>query len=320
MTAFLVFNARSLPFTEQVQAEEQIPIFLRVLQKLDRYKITGLRMRAELNPHNLELTEGYRLQQWMASSNSQAQYRELIALYKNVLVRQPVIDLEDDTELRNNLDAGLSGEKTGDDIFRAAVHYQAHLLSFASLSLWEQAHIPIWIQRLEEEQPETSQLDNFSTLDTLLFHEPRLKATIEQAIRTGRDVWEQRRLLCPHLELISKMSDLKHWSHPLHILEKGREALAVLNIFVEEWQAGQHVDYRHAHLIEKGLDISGESESVYSNRRLRALREHYLPSSGTKVYCEYHIKNFANGYRMYFYPEPNERKIYVVYFGPHLQT
>jgi hypothetical protein len=77
------------------------------------------------------------------------------------------------------------------------------------------------------------------------------------------------------------------------------------------------MNYSHQNLRNKGLDVSGESETVRNNPEMRSKREFYLPNAEKKFF-ENHIK--LNGIRIHFYPNTNNKKIYIGYIGKHLPT
>ncbi len=92
-----------------------------------------------------------------------------------------------------------------------------------------------------------------------------------------------------------------------------------LNYFAEKWQSGNYSFYSSENLRESGMPyrVSSESSSVRDNPTLRKLREFYLPS-GIRCFFEEHVK-LSNGFRIHFYPNDDNKKIYVGYIGPHLK-
>lgn len=67
-----------------------------------------------------------------------------------------------------------------------------------------------------------------------------------------------------------------------------------------------------------GIDISDESDSVKTNKDLRALRHFFINQDIGWQYCYYHIK--IGDTRMYIYPDISNRRIYIPYIGRHLPT
>lgn len=316
----LIFNDAALPFARQTEAQNAIPEFLRLLHRLRRYLIQLIRLSSQIDTswYRLKLADGYYFQDWFEAAQKSGHYRDLIRSFKSFELAQPILPSEERDQILNQLDVGLQGHK-GQDQYRACLYYDAVLLSFPSQPLWKNPFLAAWVQYLEQEHPETIQLKNLSTLDTLSVHQALLESRRDQMLQNSQALWKQRERLYPSLHLIAKMSDLKSWPHGTPLLNQGREALEKLNRFAEAWQAGQYPDYQHRYLRELGLEVSGESESIANDPGKRRQREFYLPD-GQKVYCENHIKNFSHTFRMHFYPDTNQKQIYVVYFGPHLKT
>lgn len=70
---------------------------------------------------------------------------------------------------------------------------------------------------------------------------------------------------------------------------------------------------------EMGIDISGESESVHNNKKLRDLRYFFISPEIGWQYCYNHIK-IGGDIRIYIHQDVREQKIYVPYVGEHLST
>ena len=129
-------------------------------------------------------------------------------------------------------------------------------------------------------------------------------------------------LLFPHLILLSNQigTALQNWSARPDILNKVKQSLTILEEFCEKWQESLYHEYRHDFLTELGLEsmVSGESEPVRNNPKFRRDRTFHL-DDGRKVVFEYHIK-LPNGYRLYYFPDTDQRIIHVAYLGPHKST
>lgn len=99
---------------------------------------------------------------------------------------------------------------------------------------------------------------------------------------------------------------------------KARDSLNIFELFCSKWKNGEYAEYRHEYLRELGLaaEISGESASVNIDSRKRKERMFWL-DDGREVYCENHVK-LPDGYRLHFYPDTLEKRIYVSYLGPHM--
>lgn len=139
-------------------------------------------------------------------------------------------------------------------------------------------------------------------------------------IGSGREIFENRANFFPNLVFCGIADQqLNNWSARKTILTQVKESLTALNTFCERWMSGIFDVYSHEALREVGLNhrVSGESETVMNNLRLRGQREFWLPE-GRKEIFENHVK-LSNGYRLHFYPDNNLKHIYVGYVGPHLR-
>jgi hypothetical protein len=139
-------------------------------------------------------------------------------------------------------------------------------------------------------------------------------------IESGKDLLSDFSQLFPGLRLCDKAeSQLACWSASQNLLQQVTESLAALNRFSEKWANDEFAVYSHENLNNSGLSrqVSGESETVRNNKKLRKQREFFLPT-GIKVFFENHVK-LTKGYRIHFYPCNQEKIIYIGYIGPHLK-
>ncbi len=67
-----------------------------------------------------------------------------------------------------------------------------------------------------------------------------------------------------------------------------------------------------------GVAASDESDTTKRNPKLKELRKFSIPNIGS-VYCFLHIK-VSNTYRIHFYPDVVNKKVYIAYIGKHLKT
>lgn len=214
----------------------------------------------------------------------------------------------------------MTGETTGKSVLLASYHLNIFLASFTALEAWLNNYIEVWVLALPALEERNVRLLNLSTCDSLVVHYEELKRRRNDLINTAKDIWIKRTELFPHITLLSNQMGqmLQGWSARSDILAKARNALYVLDLFCEKWQAGQYVEYRHEFLNCLGLaaEVSGESTSVSENQKKRKERMFWLEDA-QHVYCENHVK-LPSGYRMHFYVDSEHKRIYVAYLGPHL--
>jgi hypothetical protein len=325
MTWALVFNHESLPFDDIDQAKEGIEKFIRISSLCRKdFAISLLLLGDEIGRSlfDVEFANDFFGHQWYTWANRQPQLKEDCQRFRSLQTRQPMLLPEHENNVSLNIEVGLTGKDIGSEALQAAYYYQLFLISFGHTSLWCQNSIDVWVLDLSscENNTETAQVSNLNSIESFNRQHARLGALRDERLGSGRALWGNRTLFFPNLVLLNEVgSQLRQWPHNTSILNKAREAMGVLNQFVESWQNGQYNDYQHDHLRLCGLaaEVSGESESVNSNPKKRAKREFYLPTTGIKVNFQNHIK-LPGFCRLHFYPCPNTKIIYIGYIGQHL--
>jgi hypothetical protein len=139
-------------------------------------------------------------------------------------------------------------------------------------------------------------------------------------VKSGKEILEKQEQFFPNLTFCGTApQQLNTWSANKTILEQVKESLSSLNTFCEKWASGIYQGYRHEFLRDVGLNhkVSGESETVMNDQRLKGQREFWLPE-GRKEVFENHVK-LSNGHRLHFFPENQTKHIYVGHIGPHLK-
>lgn len=221
----------------------------------------------------------------------------------------------------STVEVGLLGDTSGKPVLLAAFYLETFLASFTALSAWLNSHIQVWVLDIEATTCHRNEtLLNLSDSASLEAHGDQLKQRRNALLSSAKDIWLQRADLFPHLTLLSNQigTSLKGWSARQDVLIKARDALNVLELFTEKWLAGKYVEYRHQYLRDLGLaaEVSGESDSVNNDPKKQKERMFWL-DDGRQVYCENHVK-LPDGYRLHFYADSEEKRIYVAYLGTHL--
>ncbi|PVZ70418.1 hypothetical protein [Pelagibaculum spongiae] len=325
MSQNLVFNHHSLPYQHAAQAKEDIAEFLKIAIRCRTFGYDAILLDEEIDQswYGLELAKDYFLRDWFVQANQDPQQKDLVRAFRSIATRQPLFDA-DELKQSTELDAGLAGEDQSSIALLASFYFEAFLLSFPSQKKWTKPELAIWIKKLDEESGEIEQasaeLKNIFSIASLSNHELNLKTIRDQKLQTANDILQRRQSLFPCIEFLDSFSsDLRRGGFRADILDKSKDALLVLNQFCDDWKEEKFSEYRHEYLRDSGLnmEVSGESSTVADDPKLRSQREYRLPS-GTKVYCENHIKLPA-GFRMHFYPDTTNKKIYIAYLGPHLK-
>jgi len=323
MSNGIVLNHHSLPFESKVDADRGLLVFFNVLKACRKsgLKILLIDEDQDKSLMGIELADGYFVRDWYASSNKSIGLVDHCRFLKSLETRQPLFETVDLVHAVDNFEVGLSGEHSGKSILLAAFYFDTFLASFTALTIWTDPHINVWVLELgaiPETRNET--VLNLSDGVSLEFHGLTLMQRRNALLDSAKEIWLQRMELFPHLQLLPNQigAILQNWSARQDILLNARDALNVLEKFGEKWKEGEYSRYRHQFLNDLGLaaDVSGESERVNNNRRKRRERTFWL-EDGRQIYCENHVK-LPSGYRMHFYPDVEQKRIYVAYLGPHL--
>ncbi|MEW6712019.1 MAG: hypothetical protein AB1403_19505 [Candidatus Riflebacteria bacterium] len=322
MSLALVFNHHSLPFSSRQAAVDNLPGFMKICLKANNhgYSTVLVDENIDSNWHRIELSSGFFFQDWF--QQNRAEKVDLIRAFRSITTRQPFFDKPD---IDNNVELfEVFFEESNDySALRAAAWHEAPLASFPSNPPWLQAKLNVCINTLDEDsqvvssQTELVNLYSHNNLEND-FNELIQKRNAE--IASGKDLLANFSDYFPGLRLCEKAgSQLACWSASQNLWHQVKESLAALNRFSEKWANNEFLDYSHENLKSSGLskEVSGESEKVRNDTRLRKEREFFL-STGIKAFFENHIK-LSKGYRIHFYPCNEEKIIYIGYIGPHLK-
>lgn len=323
MTSGLVFNHHSLPFTAAIDADKTIPDFLRICIKSQNMGFATI-LVDETVDHDwfrLELAEGYFWQDWY-KKNQQGKNRDIIRAFRSLATRQPFFsteDIENGVDLFEvSLDSDLSFSA-----LRAAAWHEAPLTSLPTRSPWLSSPLQVTVDTLNEEGDLLSnRLDilNFYSLENFERAAAEIREQRNSLTKTGKELLVNQEQIYPLLTLCGTAPQQLHkWSASKTILEQVKESLSSLNRFCEKWADGTYESYRHEFLKGVGLNhkVSGESETVMNDQRLKREREFWLPE-GRKEIFENHVK-LSNGYRVHFFPDNQTKHIFVGHIGPHLK-
>lgn len=323
MSDGIVLNHHSLPFTCKEDADNGLINFFSVLKVC---RNAGLKVLLIDENHDkslmgLELAKGYFVRNWFSSAKQIAELTDHCRFLKSIETKQPLFQSVDIESVGDTIEVGLLGEDAGKPVLLAAFYFKTFLASFTALPNWVNARIDVWIFELDATPQEREErILNLGTGDSLAAHSEELTLRRNSLLDNAKNIWLQRASLLPNLTLLPNQigTALQSWSARTDILLKSRDALNILEQFCVKWNACEYVEYRHEYLRDLGLaaEVSGESTSVNNDARKKNERMFWL-DDGRHVYCENHVK-LPDGYRMHFYPDPEGKRIYVAYLGPHL--
>lgn len=323
MSYGIVLNHHSLPFASKEDADKGLLAFFTVLKfcRTAGLKILLVDEDQDKSLMGLELANGYFVRNWFASASKIAELTDWCRFLKSLETKQPLFEAVDIESVGNTLEIGLPGESSGKPVLLAAFYFETFLASFTALAAWVNSHIKVWVFELDAAPEQRDEaLLNLSDSASLNVHGDELKQRRNALLSSAKDIWLQRADLFPHLTLLPNQigTSLQGWSARQDVLLKARDALNVLESFSDKWLAGEYVEYRHEYLRDLGLaaEVSGESDSVANDPKKKKGRMFWL-DDGRQVYCENHIK-LPDGYRLHFYADAANKRVYVAYLGPHL--
>ena len=322
MTSCIVFNHHSLPFDAIEDAEECVPNFLKLCLMAGNIGFSTIIIDEHIDSNwfRLELVPNYFWQDWY-KKNKTDKNRDVIRSFLSIATRQPLFSIDD---LREGVDLfEVSFEDKQFSALRAAAWNEAPLVSLPTHPPWIDSPLLVKVTELDDAGELSAR--QFSILNFFSLHsfENERKNLLNQRnslISSGRVLLANQATLFPNLVFCGNtVQQLNSWSASKTILNQVKESLTSLNTFCEKWVSGTYVNYSHEALRKVGLNhrVSGESETVINNQRLRSQREFWLPE-GRKEIFESHVK-LSNGYRLHFYPDNNLKHIYIGHIGPHLR-
>lgn len=326
MTACLVFNHHCLPFDSPQRADEAVPDFLKLCIKAQNIGLGTILVDESIDKDwfRLELANRYFWQDWhnKVQSGDDLATRDQIRAFRSIATRQPFFSMDDIENLSDLFEVRFN-EDSSFEALRAAAWYDSPLVGFPTRSPWMASPIHVSVTQLDQEteiRQSTLELINFFSLGIFEQHLPEFLEKRNDLLRSGRTIFDEKETLFPGLIFCGKTpQQLCNWSAGHIILHQVKEILTVLNHFCEVWGNDSFPAYHHDALKVLGLNhaVSGESSTVLNKPRLRAEREFWLPC-GRKEVFQNHAK-LNNGFRLHFFPEPDSKKIYVGYIGPHLR-
>ncbi|HBC3490008.1 TPA: hypothetical protein KDY92_002055 [Vibrio alginolyticus] len=323
MSNGIVLNHHSLPFASKEDADNGLLAFFNVLKvcRTAGLKILLVDEGQDKSLMGLELSKGYYVRNWFASASKVAELTDWCRFLKSLETKQPLFETVDIESVGDTVEVGLPEEGSGKPVLLAAFYFETFLASFTALAAWANSHIKVWVLDLDATPEQRDEaLLNLSDSASLGVHGDELKQRRNALLSSAKDIWLQRADLFPHLTLLPNQigTSLQGWSARQDVLLKARDALNVLESFSDKWLAGEYVEYRHEYLRDLGLaaEVSGESDSVANDPKKKKERMFWL-DDGRQVYCENHIK-LPDGYRLHFYADAANKRVYVAYLGPHL--
>jgi hypothetical protein len=185
-------------------------------------------------------------------------------------------------------------------------------LSFVGYDVFGQAFVQLEFTGLKTEVQETARVNviHVATPDHVLGHRPWIEDRLQRTVATGEELWRRRLELFPQLDFCAsteRQMRALFGTEPF-FCEIVRH-LHVLSRTVLEWESGE---------FDPPLRWSHESTVTLDNPTFRAARKFTCQDSVQRVFS--HSKMGHGGKRVYFFPDPTKRRIWIGHVGDHLAT
>ena len=319
MIEYFVLNAASIPFPTQEMADEELPKFFKLLQDAFKESIQGILVSGELEHKWFEImvAPDIPFHSWLKGKDEAYRRRLKSFVSKS---QYPIIKPEDNGLLYRFEYSNfyLADAQETDARSPGAAFLLGQLsLSWTSHDRWcvnpiRLIHIEL---RGEVETEEEVSVENCFDWDGWTGFKERIQQERTDSLRQSGELWAERETRYPHLEFCgAAVKQVKNLRVNQTVFRQFTDVLDKLNRYCE----GDHNFSMNSIRDETGFVISDESDTVKQVRQLRRGREHRV--GDIKVFFGWHIKSFSAAIRLHFYPQTEEKKIYIGYFGKHLPT
>lgn len=254
-----------------------------------------------------ELISGYTIHDWLHDSGVSQKEK---AFFRTIINRKQLIKGTDFPGSELIVDVG--GEKSAAVGCLAAYESESYVVSMNTSALWQAEEIIGTYVTLEQEDKQVS-VENCCYEEQLPLLSDREKARMRLQVSSGRELWEKRGLLYPHLcfcDCVQEQLDEARVSLHIQIIMK---RLQILEDYFSHFDGKFHKN-------DVGYGCRGESETVENSDDLRKLRVFRTPF-GKEEFFGWHI-SFAGNFpgRIHFIPDTEHRLGIVGYIGKHLPT
>jgi len=315
---YLILNEESLPFASQTECDNNLPAFLSVVAAAFDSRFEAVRVSDAFDPgwYQIRLTDNYYLRNWLEKQDKTYQSRVKSLIDKTSCPQIPEHDYAALEQFELS-DFFLSGTENRMPSLGAAIILNKIAVSFQSASCWEFAEIKLVQRRLRKNGELTDRHCLAKNCSTVEHWEQHFRGIAEQRknnCRKGQVFWANREAEFPNL-IFCKQSkrNFSNLSVSDALFNRLWENLTLLNNHIEA--SGSDAELREL----SNLDFSDESDSVKTNRKLSRYRMFTLPD-GSRKFFGLHIKNFPASFRLHFFPDYQNKRVYIGYFGKHLPT
>lgn len=262
-----------------------------------------------------EWIPGYKIYDWLKDPNTPQREK---AFFRMMINRKQIIQKEDFLGSEFVVKVG-NGEKREAIGCLAAYEHESYVVSMGTADIWRKEEIIGIYGTLVESEESVQVEENERCIENYVwegqFHllEKRQQDKTRQMVSSGKELWEKRGKLYPHLCFCdcvqAQMEGARLSLHVRTIMKR----LQVLEDYFKGFDGNFDKD-------KMGYDCRWESESVEKNSRLRGMRVFKTPY-GKMEFFGWHI-SFSGNFpgRIHFIPDAEHKVGIVGYIGKHLPT
>ncbi len=192
---------------------------------------------------------------------------------------------------------------------------EALALSLRSEKLWEQSHLELQVNRLEDDGGLSTKSEivvHASSTAHVLEHDQWIKDRLRTGVHDGNDLWNRKDTLFPSLSFCEnagkQMQRLPTGDPMLRPLVR---RLFELENYCNGWKSGPFVPES---LPSKASPKSQSTLQQFSKDRT------FLCPDGHKRVFSWHVRLTPGAWRIHFFPAPETKNIIIGYIGFHLPT
>ena len=299
-------------------AFELLENFVKASVRANQAGIAELRLfeNSLKNLYQLDIHAEYSIDSWLKDStigsDLQDKFREIVTSFP--LITEHEVhqnDFYQRSEFYKTLD-GYTYQVFG---LGAALIYDSIAISFATHAEWKQTAVEVAHYYIKEDGTDVNEkawVRNFSDVDSFESHLPWWHALQQSSLKRSLELWERREEFFPNLIFCRELEKQLQRVGVSKMLSQIIDRLRTLDQYVSNWKEG-NFNYEDVN-SKTNLKISPESDTTL--QKFSSSRKFTIPGLGKKVF-DLHIK--TGDLRFHFYPDNEEKKVYIGYIGKHLR-
>lgn len=313
---YLILNESSLPFININDLNKYLPVFFKVLSKAFETGMSTIRLDTLGSGwFEIPVTDEMVLREWL-----KYQGKDIQRFVKSLIDKTRTPFVPEDEQLISERwilsDFYLEGEQDCKVPALGACFYLKQLsVSVNSNAKWNKEVLKIRGHELtvDGDVPLSGEVSNCTAIGHWEYHSKLIENSRKQRLRQGNELWENREKVFPNIVFCGKTEAvLTNFSYSDILYRQMYDVITKLNAYCVEREYFSLPDIREF----TGLDMVDESDTTKNMPKLKRRRSFMV--NGKSEFFGLHVRNFSNKFRLHFFPVKEERKIYVGYFGPHL--